>query len=106
MIMGEDYIFRDDMKEYDTVPIEMLTGPFKGVILRYTQVGVKELEDGTAKLRFQYELYEMGDFTETALRKDHKFEQHAGLILNSLILESVEAPDATGKDDLTEFVEE
>lgn len=105
MILGEDYKFRDDMK-YDTVPIELLTGPYKGVILRYTQVGVKELEDGTAKLKFQYELYEMGDFTETALRKDYKFEQHAGLILNALILESAEAPDATREDDTTELTEE
>lgn len=97
MIMGEDYKFRDDMKA-DTVPIELLTGPYKGVILRYTNVGVKELEDNSAILQFGYELHEMGDHTETKLRKDQQFQEHAGLILNALILESLDAQEAVEKE--------
>lgn len=92
MILGEDFKFRDDMKE-DTVPIELLTDPYKGVILRYTNVGVKELENNTAILQFRYELYEMGDHTETKLRKDKQFQEHAGLVLNALILESLDAQE-------------
>jgi len=88
MILGEDFIFRDDMKE-DTVPIEIKVEPYSGVVLRYTQVGVKENPGkDTATLQFQYELYKMGDFTETQLRKDKRFEDVAGLILNTLILEA------------------
>lgn len=92
MIENSDFRFRDDLvKEgVETVPLEILTGPYKGAILRYTRVGVKELEDGTAKLQFQYDLLEMGDHTETKLRSDPRFEQHAGILLNHLILESLE----------------
>lgn len=93
MILGEDFKFRDDMKA-DTVPIEFLTDPYKGVILRYTNVGVKELENNTAILQFGYELYEMGDHTETKLRKDQRFQEHAGLVLNALILETLDAQEA------------
>jgi hypothetical protein len=106
MILGEDFKFRDDMKE-DTVPIEMLTGPYKGVILRYTTVAIQEQENGSAKLKFDYELYETGEHTMVGLRKDDRFQIHAGLILNAMILESIEAPDnELRKDDPEEFVEE
>lgn len=97
MIIGEDFKFRDDLKT-DTVPIELLTDPYKGVILRYTNVGIKELEDNTAVLQFGYELYEMGNHTETKLRKDTKFQEHAGLVLNALILESLDAHEAAEKE--------
>lgn len=93
MIENNDFRFRDDLfknEEGETVPLEILTEPYKGVILRYTKVGIKELEDGTAKLQFQYDLLEMGDHTETKLRSDPRFEKHAGILLNHLILESVE----------------
>jgi len=92
MIAGEDYKFRDDMK-HDTVPIELLTEPYRGVILRYTTVSVQEQEEGDAKLRFDYELLETGDNTMIGLRKDDRFQQHVGLILNAMILESLEVPD-------------
>lgn len=106
MIVGQDFRFRDDMKE-DTVPIEILTKPYNGVILRFTEVAVQELEDGTAKVKFQYDLYGMGDHTETSLRKDTKFTEFAGLILNTIILEAAENPEnEVGTDDTTEFVEE
>lgn len=89
MILEQDFKFRDDIKA-DTVPIELLTDPYKGVVLRYTNVGVKELENNTAVLQFGYELYEMGDHTETKLRRDKRFQEHAGLVLNALILESAD----------------
>lgn len=101
MILGEDYGFRDDMKE-ETVPIELLTGPYKGVILRYTTVAIQEQEDNQAKLKFDYELYETGDHTMVGLRKDKVFEQHIGLILNAMILESLEAPKNESRDDYFE----
>lgn len=89
MNIGEDFKFRDDLKE-DTVPIELLTGPYKGVVYRYTNVRVLEQEEGTAKMQFDYELHKMGEHTETSLRKDTKFTVHIGLILNNLILEVVD----------------
>ena len=109
MNIGTDWKFRDDLKQYDTVPIELLTEKYQGVILRYTNVGVSELEDNTAKLNFSYDLIEMGKHTETNLRRSKDFEYHIGLILNQMILEVVDSDIAKSelrKDDLDEFVEE
>lgn len=94
MIVNEDFKFRDDLvkNEKDTVPIQLLTGPYKDVIYRYTRVGVKEKGDEDAVMQFEYDLHEMGNFTETSLRKDKKFEQYIGLVLNTLILEAVGGP--------------
>lgn len=97
-IEKNEYKFRDDLynpKKGETVPIEILIWPFNGVVYRYEQVGVSENEDGTATLRFAYELLDCGEHTETKLRSDKKFEQHIGIILNHLILESVEADIAS-----------
>lgn len=102
MIENGDFRFRDDLfknEDGETVPIEILTEPYKGVILRYTKVAIKELEDGTAKLQFQYDLLEMGNLTETKLRSDARFENHAGLLLNHLILESVEGQADANRED-------
>lgn len=109
MSVGKLYKFRDDLKQYDTVPIELLTEKYQGVILRYTNVSVNELENGTAKLNFSYDLIEMGKHTETNLRRSKEFEYHIGVILNEMILEVVDSDIAKSKlreDDPSEFVEE
>jgi len=95
MIIGEDYMFMDSMKK-DTTPIKLLTGPYKDVVYRYTQMSVKENTNDTATMFFEYELYEMGNHTETFLRKDKRFTEHIGLVLNSLIIEAVEHSDKNG----------
>jgi hypothetical protein len=89
MIIGEDFMFMDTIKA-DTSPLKLLTGPYKDVVYRYTNMSVKENDDETATLIFDYELYEMGNHTETTLRKDDRFTQHIGLVLNTLILEAIE----------------
>lgn len=108
MIVGTDYKFRDDMKE-DTVPIELLTDPYKGVILRYTQVSIHEEANGTARLKFDYELFETGDHTMTKLRNDKNFSQHVGLILNAMILDITDMEtekNESGTNDSEEYSEE
>lgn len=108
MILGIDWKFRDDMKE-DTVPIELLTDPYKGVILRYTQVSIHEQADGTAKLKFDYELYDAGSHQMFELRKDEKFNIHIGLILNTMILDIADMESREnefGTNDFEEPVEE
>lgn len=107
MQINEDFKFRDDIKA-DTVPIELLTGNYKGVILRYTKVAIREQEDLTAKLQYEYEIIDAGKSTETGLRKDKTFEFHIGLILNALILEAtdVKEDDANRENDIIESPEE
>jgi hypothetical protein len=109
MSPGKIYKFRDDLKQYDTVPIELLTEKYQGVILRYTNVSVSELENDSAKLNFSYDLIEMGKHTETNLRRSKEFEYHIGLILNEMILEVVDSEIAKSEpreNDSDEFVEE
>ena len=88
MILGEDYSFRDDIKA-DTVPIQIKTGVYKDVVVRFDNISVKENDDMSATVSFVYELLEMGNFTETKLRSDENFQIYAGKILNSLIMESL-----------------
>lgn len=106
MNINQDFKFRDDIYKPDsaeTVPIEITTGPYSGVVYRYVRVGVKEKDDGEAVMQFQYELLEMGNHTETALRADHRFTKHIGLVLNQLILESLEGEnDGNGEGNLKE----
>jgi hypothetical protein len=97
MELGVDFRFKENYKEKkadktDTVPIELLTGPFKGVTYRYLKVAIQELENGTAKLQFEYDILDAGPFTEVKLRKLEKFSHIIGLILNTLILEIVDTP--------------
>ena len=107
MLIGKDYLLRDDLYEEDkTLPVQLLTGPYKDVILRYTTVSIKEMENDQAKMLFDYDLLEMGDHTETSLRKDVKFTHHVGLVLNTMILETLEEKNAIRENDSTEFVEE
>ena len=107
MFIGKDYLLRDDLYEEEkTLPIQLLTGPYKDVILRYTTVSIKEMEGDQAKMIFDYDLLEMGDHTETSLRKDVKFTHHIGLVLNTMILETLEEQNAARENDSTEFVEE
>jgi hypothetical protein len=106
---GIDYSLRPELmtSKDETVPIELLLSPYKGVIMRFTEVQIKEVpEEDKATIRFAYELLQMGDFTETKLRKDKAFLDYAGLILNAMILEVAEAYDESGEDDTTELVEE
>jgi hypothetical protein len=109
MIENSDFRFRDDLtksKNGDTIAIEILTPPYKDVIFRYTQVGVKEQDNGTAVLRFSYDVVDPAESSELTLRNDKRFEQHLGILLNHLILEAAEAPSADRKDNSEELVEE
>ena len=110
MIENGDFRFRDDMfkkDSKDTIPIEILTGPYKNAIFRYVKVAVKEKDDGEAVLQFIYDLFEMGEHTETTLRKDRRFTEHLGILLNHLILETAQGiDDADRKDNIEELTQE
>jgi hypothetical protein len=89
MIVGEDFEFVDTLKT-DTAAIRLLCGPYKDVVYRYTTMAIRENEDDSATLSFDYELLQLAEHYETKLRKDIRFQEHLGLILNTLILELVD----------------
>ncbi len=100
MILGVDFQF-NNVYNTDTSAIELLTAAYKGVIFRFTNVGVSENDDETATLRFSYEILSPGKFKEDKLREDEYFEQHLGLILNTLILDIAEL-DGANRESYTE----
>lgn len=103
MILGEDYTFRDDIKE-TTVPIEILTGPFKGTVYRYNNMKVIESEEeDKGIIKFDFIIHETNKkYSEEKLRNSDKFHKHIGLILNALILESLDKmdPDANRENNI------
>jgi hypothetical protein len=106
MIIGQDFKFRDDYREHDTMPIEILTGAYKGVILRYTNVVIQETEEETATLKFGFDIIESPSIKKKELRDDERFMTEAGLILNAMILEMVGDTDAVGENYSEEPVEQ
>lgn len=109
MIIGEDFRIVDRDEKETTLPIELLLSPYKGVIFRYDTVSIKENDDDTANIVFSYDIIEMGDHVETVLHKDERFNEILGLILNRMILETVESDSGDlddREDDITEFTEE
>lgn len=110
MQINVDYKFRDDLFDSEkatlrgTVPLELLLGVYKGVVWRYNEVAISEEFDGTATMKFRYDILEVPpecNKTTEDLEVDPIFTQVLGNILNTLILESV--MDADRKDDIEEL---
>lgn len=91
MIAGEDFRFRDDMfdpkEDGATVPIELLLEPFQGIIYRYTTVKFKLGEDDVPRLQYDYDIIKTNDLSMITLRKNQKFNDILGLILNAMLLD-------------------
>ena len=104
MIIGKDFKFRDDIKA-DTTPVELVGGPFPGVVVRFTTVSIQEQKNETATIKFDYEIFESGNETMVGLRKNPVFNEYIGLILNSMILEAIDAAE-NRTNNTTELIEE
>ena len=108
MEAGTDFKFRDDLfnakEEGTTCPIELILDPFAGVVYRYTTVRFKLGEDDIPRLQFDYEIIKTNDLSMMTLRKNQKFNDAVGLILNTLLLDASEAEGAseTRTDDTKE----
>jgi len=103
MIIGTDFRFNDTFNT-DTAAIELLTEAYKGVIFRFTEVGIKEQDDGTAVLKFAYDILKTGEWKEDKLQGDSFFEQHLGLILNTLLIDIAEL-DGAARDESVDIIE-
>ena len=95
MELGIDYKFRDDLfnpkEEGTTVPIELKLDPFDGIVYRYTTVTFKVGEDDIPRLLYDYDIIKTNDLSMVTLRKNPKFNEVIGLILNGLLLDASEA---------------
>jgi hypothetical protein len=95
MEIGVDFKFRDDLfnakEDGTTCPIELMLDPFEGVVYRYTTVRFKLGEDDIPRLQFDYEIIKTNDLSMITLRKNQKFNDAVGLILNTLLLDASEA---------------
>lgn len=91
MELGTDYKFRDDLfnekEDGSTCPIELLLDPYAGIVYRYTTVRFKLGEDDIPRLQYDYEIIKTNDLSMVTLRKNQKFNDILGLILNSLLLD-------------------
>ena len=108
MEAGTDFKFRDDLfnpkEEGTTVPIELTLDPFAGIVYRYTTVTFKVDEDNVPRLLYDYEIIKTNDLSMVTLRKNERFNEVLGLILNGLLLDASEAEgmSETGTNDTKE----
>ena len=107
MEVGKDFSFRDDLfnakEDGTTCPIELTIDPFNGIVYRYTTVRFKVDENDIPRLQYDYEIIKTNDLSMMTLRKNQKFNEILGLILNTLLLDlgDVEANE-TGNNNLKE----
>ena len=98
MELGTDWKFRDDLfdskEEGSTVPIELLLEPFTGICYRYTVVRFKMTEDNIPRLQYDYEILKTNDLSMVTLRKNQKFNDALGLILNAMLLDLGDASES------------
>ena len=95
MELGIDYKFRDDLfnsnENGTTCPIELILDPFAGIVYRYTTVKFKVGEDDIPRISYDYEIITTNDLSMMTLRKNEKFNQVLGLILNGLLIDASES---------------
>ena len=110
MEAGTDFKFRDDLfdakEEGTTCPIELILDPFTGVVYRYTTVKFKLDEDDIPKLQFDYEIVKTNDLSMITLRKNQKFNDVVGLILNTLLLDAADSQNGMDIETRTDDTKE
>lgn len=111
MKIAEDFILRDDLinGEKDTIPIEIISGPYAGVVYKYAKLTFTEdISETEAKCVFEYSIIKTGKTNKSIakLKKDKRFQEHISLILNSLLLYCVRDENEHRKDNSEELGEQ
>ena len=71
--------------------VKLKTGTWKGVLVTYGQVGVKESPElDIATLTFNYHVNDPGEFNVDELNEDEAFKNYLGAILQYIITDSLE----------------
>ena len=92
-ITEQDYKLVENPNE-DFYGVQLTSGNFKDVLIIYGAVSVKELDDGTAKLSFNYNLKDPADHDYDTLVKDEVFNNYLGDVLQHIISDSLENKEA------------
>lgn len=103
MVEGLDFNYIVNDKDEEYIHIQLLTGPYAGVIYRYGKVGFEE-KNGQLHLQFDFNVIQSPNVKASKLEKDSTFKQHIGDYLISVIEGNLEQEfiDETGTDDLKE----
>jgi len=71
--------------------VKLKTGQWKGVMVTYGQVGVKESPElDIATLSFNYHVNDPGEFNVDELNEDEAFKNYLGAVLQYIITDSLE----------------
>ena len=98
-----DYVFLEPDKRDPTIPLKILTGPYKDVTLCFGTVRLVEDEyRDIATLRFTYKVLSP-EAKVKSLNKDPVFKEYIGRVLNNVILE---ATNESGESNSEIFDEE
>jgi len=87
MKINEDFRLLDQSENEDTIPIELLTDPYKGVIIRFTIVKLPEPGDSDMVMKFDFEIINPAKYDREVLKTNKHFISTIGSLLNLLILE-------------------
>jgi len=70
--------------------VKLTSGKYKGVILIYGEVGIKEDQElDTARLSFTYNLQDPGEHDSKDLDNDEYFKNYIGAVLQHIITDSL-----------------
>ncbi len=88
---GLDYQFLDDIDIYPSTPVKILTGVYKDIEVCFGKVKIVETEEnGEGILGFTYMIVSPKD-KKIELDGDSNFKNFLGSILDSVIIDSLEA---------------
>lgn len=87
-IESERYKIHYDLADVENnvvAPIEILEGPYKGVIYQYGKSDIKKVDEEKGKLVFQYLIIDYAGHKEKVLDKSPEFVNYIGGILNEIM---------------------
>ena len=86
-----DYRFRDDLHypEVELSVLELLSGPFCGILYCYGKTNIETIDDENGVLKFEFCVFNRNEEERKALAQNKEFIQHIGEVLNSIILDDM-----------------
>lgn len=97
-----DYEFIPSSESDKNVPVKVLTGIYKDVIVRFGTVTISEQENGEALVKFNYQLVEpVAVDQRNALNDDRNFKNFLGELLRCIVVNT-----GSFDENRTDYIEE